>query len=965
MMCTSIFFRRLTQNFICITKHQTCNKLPTCLHNSAEIPPEAPKVTASIPTKTPAAPAVASAVSASAPNPTPAIATTSSMETAPGYGTTDTSLDEGPAFDGKTGFGLAKGTTNTYAIPGMDEMTPEEYRNKLQESISARQAKRREESLKSRGGMIGNANSQSYLDGLSKGETPTVTSAMDLSSSSSSSSSVEKSHAVNHEVEVKSDRGITKEVGKDHTKENDPVPLDVEDNSNKEEKQNQSALKAVVTSMEKSKSQMDLIRMSEWQTSSSAVASHVKEDDVKIAAENKSQTSRGFFIKNDNTRQNPILGRDPSKNYPQVHDRTGSTSQRPLSTGPSNQSVFDKNSVGAIRKSPLKPKEAVQSLANSEMDFRQRPTPGSEMPNYQTVSGRTTVGDFRKSKPSPLASSNISLVESEKRLRPTPGTELPDYHKVSDRRSVGDMRKSVNKSSPSNLPMSSLVGSEKRQRPTPGTNSSTQTDADFKTFVGDLRNSSNKPLPLSSPRTSLAQTENRTRPAPSSELPSHSQVRDIRSVGDFRDPATKKPRVVPTSLIESEARQRPAVSTSSKDTDVSDSRGVVFKTSSAVSSANNTPASLIADEVRQRPSVSTNSRDVVNNVSDSRGVVFKTSSAASSANNTPASLIADEVRQRPNVSTSSRDVVHNVSDSRGVVFKSSLSKLSTQTTASLISDEVRQRPIVSSSLRKFAQVEDRTGDARRVAAKKSSTQPSAPRPLFDNKRTRPPRASTDPRKYARVQDRTGPDVRRAAKVNTATSAEEESHWWNEKTQRPRTIPSKKAEALERDTQTQSSSVRKSHMKEEKRRREQDTFQAPIAELQPSSLKALVKEERHEEEENHTTTTLKFLLKDDRPIAGVNEAPPKPDAKKSQLNSLLKDEKAAERSKTRKKHPANAGDEWWNEKPVRPEGYVKHSQPMNTSYEKKEGHLRDYGDVVIQHPASDSIDNDDVHDEDIH
>ena len=32
--------------------------------------------------------------------------------------------------------------------------------------------------------------------------------------------------------------------------------------------------------------------------------------------------------------------------------------------------------------------------------------------------------------------------------------------------------------------------------------------------------------------------------------------------------------------------------------------------------------------------------------------------------------------------------------------------------------------------------------------------------------------------------------------------------------------------------------------------------------------------------------------------------------------------------------------------MRPEGYVKYSQPMNTSYEKKEGHPRDYGDVVI-------------------
>ena len=41
------------------------------------------------------------------------------------------------------GFGLARGTTNTYAIPGMDEMSPEEYREKLQETISARQASTR------------------------------------------------------------------------------------------------------------------------------------------------------------------------------------------------------------------------------------------------------------------------------------------------------------------------------------------------------------------------------------------------------------------------------------------------------------------------------------------------------------------------------------------------------------------------------------------------------------------------------------------------------------------------------------------------------------------------------------------------------------------------------------------------------------------------------------------------------
>ncbi len=41
-------------------------------------------------------------------------------------------------------FGLARGTTNTYVIPGMEEMSPEEYRDKLQETISARQVRERD-----------------------------------------------------------------------------------------------------------------------------------------------------------------------------------------------------------------------------------------------------------------------------------------------------------------------------------------------------------------------------------------------------------------------------------------------------------------------------------------------------------------------------------------------------------------------------------------------------------------------------------------------------------------------------------------------------------------------------------------------------------------------------------------------------------------------------------------------------
>jgi hypothetical protein len=68
--------------------------------------------------------------------------------------------EEGEQYNGVGGLGLAKGTTNTYVIPGMDEMTGEEYREALQRSVSDRQARRRQS------GLVGNMTSQNYLDNL-------------------------------------------------------------------------------------------------------------------------------------------------------------------------------------------------------------------------------------------------------------------------------------------------------------------------------------------------------------------------------------------------------------------------------------------------------------------------------------------------------------------------------------------------------------------------------------------------------------------------------------------------------------------------------------------------------------------------------------------------------------------------------------------------------------------------------
>jgi len=77
----------------------------------------------------------------------------------------DTSNDEGPTYDGTGGLGLAKGTRNTYIIPGMDEMSPEEYRAALQKSVSDRQSIRKER----RSGVVGNRAALQYLDQLGYG----------------------------------------------------------------------------------------------------------------------------------------------------------------------------------------------------------------------------------------------------------------------------------------------------------------------------------------------------------------------------------------------------------------------------------------------------------------------------------------------------------------------------------------------------------------------------------------------------------------------------------------------------------------------------------------------------------------------------------------------------------------------------------------------------------------------------
>ena len=101
-------------------------------------------------------------------NPTEPAATASvdSIETsASTENYTPTSDEEGEAYNGSGGLGLAKGTANTWLLEGMDEMSPEEYRAALQKSVIERQGGRKG----SRKGVVGNRAALQYLDQLGDG----------------------------------------------------------------------------------------------------------------------------------------------------------------------------------------------------------------------------------------------------------------------------------------------------------------------------------------------------------------------------------------------------------------------------------------------------------------------------------------------------------------------------------------------------------------------------------------------------------------------------------------------------------------------------------------------------------------------------------------------------------------------------------------------------------------------------
>eukprot|EP00956_Cyclotella_meneghiniana_P013101 scaffold18788_cov66-Cyclotella_meneghiniana.AAC.1 len=321
---------------------------------------------------------------------------------------TDLSEDEGPSWDGEGGFGLARGTTNTYVIPGMDEMTPEEYREKLQASVSARQAKRREEAMKS--GIIGNRSSNGYLDTLSRG------------GSQGEHDDVEKkwrSDSVRMWMDaLVKDNNIEMENNL-VPKDDESMPSAVESSSRTEATNSlggelvQPKPESVIefaSSLKQGKTEKELYRKSEWQTETTMDALHEggSQPSQKILSPTLEEEKQWFSEK----RQRPVPSSIPPE-YSTVDKYVGDASKQSTKVSVTQQ-------------------RSERGWYNEKK--RVRPTPNSEPAERPKISNRT--GAPQQDRSSISSEPQLPAEEgwfNEKRVRPNPNTVLPERPLVFDR----------------------------------------------------------------------------------------------------------------------------------------------------------------------------------------------------------------------------------------------------------------------------------------------------------------------------------------------------------------------------------------------------------------------------------------------------------------------------------------------------------------------------------------------------
>ena len=863
----------------------------------------------------------------------------------------------------------------------MNEMSPEEYRDKLQESISARQAARREAAKRS--GIIGNRSSNGYLDGLSRPQN---------NDKGKRDTSLRMTTGVGLDVESVEDIAPGNEdenelaVGAASSDEKDEEPPKMS---------NESSDKPTGKARVSVESGYDAIASRTKVPSKEGGGQHGSQ--TAVADQKGSQPTPPADSKRPDDPPSPILHMKRERAERELGRRSEwrdgdpdrSTHASRLVPSSTTTNSFAHGTDGSRSHGPVRTSTSTDEGAGYFSVHGQVET------RVPRVDGGGIAGGL----------ANADDGGAATRQRPVPPSEAGDRRVETTVRGAGDVRTGGSATASDPEP-SSLVGSEQRLRPAPTADGADrpQPSGSWK-FVGDVRLHSVRHFrPV--PKSSLVGTESRVRPVPGTAAPGHARVVDMRSPGDG-NALTRRPTYDdsrPASLSGDEVRARPAPVFGEGGTGtVGDHRGPGDENSLTRRLRPDAArgGSLAEDERRSRPVVSSGSshqsetfREVAadhRGPGDGNSLTRRLRPDAAPGG----SLAEDEQRSRPVVSSGSSHQASSfagkrVGDHRGPGDDRSLTRRSgrqnaAESTASLADDEQRSRPRApsSSSSSPELMVDHRgPGDTRTLTKKSASGSPDPVSTLTPaggggssgaaRSRHRPVPGSGRTGNFETVGDRTGagtrPKKRRpqvggeAGGVGPAPAVEEDGEdWWGERTQRvpprgsaPPPTSADGAALLSRATDT-------TH---------RNTTRAPARDVEETVplLKSLVSEgerSRYRRTEDdgprprHLAGALgpsfmQTLLTEAEagvptsPAAGGGEDPGVLDGQdptspgEPSLTSLAGRGRHVLRSQS---PDPDVREGWWGELTQRPAGYVRHAQTLRTTYEDRNEAPRGWGDVV--------------------
>jgi hypothetical protein len=514
----------------------------------------------------------------------------------------------------------------------MDEMSAEEYRTKLQETISARQAKRREEAIKS--GIIGNRSSNGYLDTLSggpKGENNTdfeYEMQQTKWRSDSVSSWMDALKKVEREIESKlelmddEEEFVSNGMETDNSAETKDAVSDVNvvDSSPTLVNQKDSDMRDEIFGRDEQQLALD---------TQSTLQPDSMQDEISGRDEQQQLAPDSQSVLQPDSMQDEISGRDEQQHAPDSQSALQpdsviefastlkqSKAEKELSRKSEwqNQStdtkLNDHASERAKSEAPTAPILAEETRWFYEK--RQRPVPSSNPPEYLKV--EKYVGD--SSRQSKLSVSEQRLERgwyNEKRVRPIPNSDHGQRPTVSDRTGAQSERKSSHAND--SIPLKKGVWyDEKRVRPAPNSDPAERPKISDRTGAQSQRKSS-KASDSNPVSNGVWYNEKRVRPIPNSDPADRPTVsnrtgaqqnRQILRASDSKLPADEE-------TWYDEKRVRPAPTSDSPERPkVADRTGAELeltkkstKTSKASDSQKSTEEGTWYNEKRVRPTPNT------------------------------------------------------------------------------------------------------------------------------------------------------------------------------------------------------------------------------------------------------------------------------------------------------------------------------------------------------------------------